>query len=135
LAEPSETKYVSDPQAAVNSQLMEDYDLLIALIGDRLGEPTPRAESGTAEEIKNALDRKQDDFGGKHVQVIFRNRFEIDVRTFDPIQMQRVNEFKASLYSKVIVAEFGDPEEIDVIVKRFLEVSSSEFFSRAGKAE
>ena len=40
------------PQAVLNHQIVAEADLAVALFYDRLGTPTGRAESGTAEEIK-----------------------------------------------------------------------------------
>ncbi|NEO66807.1 MAG: hypothetical protein F6J98_43140 [Moorea sp. SIO4G2] len=48
-------------QAALNSQisnnvlLMEDYELFVGIMWNRLGTPTPRAESGTVEEYERAI--------------------------------------------------------------------------------
>src|SRR5690625_1867643 len=40
------------PQEILNHQSVEEADLAVALVQDRLGTPTGKAESGTAEEIK-----------------------------------------------------------------------------------
>ncbi|TPJ32377.1 hypothetical protein [Mesorhizobium sp. B2-8-3] len=133
----------NDPQLAVNSQLMEDYDLLIGLIGDRLGDATPRAESGTAEEIRKAIEKKDDIFGGKHVQVVFRTKIDSDMASIDGEQIQKVKDFKSSLYKMAIVADFGDDDELDGIINRFLEsacrdvqgdIGNSRDVNRAGSA-
>src|SRR4249919_2175225 len=40
-----------DPQSVINSQLVDQSDIVFGLFYDRLGSATPRAASGTAEEI------------------------------------------------------------------------------------
>jgi hypothetical protein len=109
-----------DAQSAINGQLLDEYDLLIALIGDRLGEATARAESGTAEEIRNALNKRDLIFGGKHVQVLFRSRIDTNINQIDIDQIFKVKEFEKSIHKLAIVAEFNIDEEIDGIINRFL---------------
>ena len=41
-----------DPQAVINDQIPEDYDVFISIFWNRFGSPTSRADSGTAEEYK-----------------------------------------------------------------------------------
>lgn len=45
-----------DPQSIINKQIAEDCDILIAILKQRYGNPTPRYDSGTEEEIFDALD-------------------------------------------------------------------------------
>jgi hypothetical protein len=110
----------SDVQSAINGQLLDEYDLLIALVGDRLGEPTARAESGTAEEIRIAIKKQDSIFSGKHVQVLFRSRLDVNINQIDVDQILKVKEFKSSIYKLALVAEFNRDEEIDGIINRFL---------------
>ena len=52
-------------QGVINEQLVDDADIVLALFDSRLGQATAAAVSGTAEEIKRAVD------AGKHVHVWF----------------------------------------------------------------
>ena len=124
----------SDPQLAVNSQLMNEYDLLIGLIGERLGDPTPRAESGTAEEIEEALKKTDSIFGGQHVQVVFKSKFEATIGKIDLSQIQKVIDFKATLEKKAIIADFVEKKDLDGIVMRFLESATSHVLRSSGAA-
>lgn len=45
-----------DAQSVINSQLVDQSDIVIAIFYHRLGSATARAVSGTAEEIQRALD-------------------------------------------------------------------------------
>jgi hypothetical protein len=52
------------PQESLNRQLVDKADLVVAMFADRLGTPTGKAESGTAEEIQRMV------AAGKHVSVV-----------------------------------------------------------------
>src|SRR5258706_12678070 len=45
----------ADPQAIINEQIADDYDVFIGLMWARIGTPTSRADSGTEEEFSRAL--------------------------------------------------------------------------------
>jgi hypothetical protein len=55
----------SDGQSVINRQLVDDADIVIALFHIRLGRATPRAVSGTVEELTKARD------DGKRVHLYF----------------------------------------------------------------
>lgn len=57
-----------DGQEIINAQLVDKSDIVIALFDSKLGMATPRAVSGTAEEIERAMD------AGKPVHVWFPMR-------------------------------------------------------------
>jgi len=109
-----------DSQASINDQLLQEYDLMIAVIGDRLGQKTARAESGTAEEIELALEKSDAIFGGRHVQIIFKTKMDVDINNIDVEQIDKVRKFKESLYKRAIVADFADDADFDGVVSRFL---------------
>jgi hypothetical protein len=45
-----------DPQAEVTRQIGSGYDIYVGVLGTRFGTPTPRAGSGTAEELELAVE-------------------------------------------------------------------------------
>lgn len=49
--------YGKDGQAILNEQIgdMQEYDLLVSMLWNRIGTPTPRADSGTLEEVERAV--------------------------------------------------------------------------------
>ena len=61
------TQIGEDPQDVINTQLETEYDILVALLWQRLGTPTMRDKSGTVEEINRALATKN-----KEVLVYFK---------------------------------------------------------------
>ena len=64
------------PQDIINSQLVEDADICIAVFANRLGTATARAESGTAEEITRVYE------SGGYVGVL-RSRRQVDAAHLD----------------------------------------------------
>jgi Domain of unknown function (DUF4062) len=46
-----------DPQAVINEQIGDKYDIFIGILSTKFGSPTPRAGSGTEEEFERAYDR------------------------------------------------------------------------------
>jgi hypothetical protein len=58
------------PQHLLNSQLLEESDLLIAMFWTRIGTPTPSARSGTIEEIREFVRRR----GGSRAMLYFCTR-------------------------------------------------------------
>lgn len=63
----------TEGQEVVRRQLLEECDILVALIGKRLGTPTTEHESGTVDEIMSMCRRDGSMFSGHHVQVYFKN--------------------------------------------------------------
>jgi nucleoside 2-deoxyribosyltransferase len=77
-------------QGAINKQLIDSTDILVAIFWSRIGTPTASAESGTVEEIQRAI------AAGKKVMVYFSDR--------DPLpagasieQVKRLSAFREQL--------------------------------------
>jgi hypothetical protein len=64
------------PQEVINSQLLQQYDILIGIFGTRLGTQTAKARSGTIEEIDRALSCNDNVLGQLRVQVYFQDRLD-----------------------------------------------------------
>jgi hypothetical protein len=58
----------SDGQDVINSQVGDQYDVLIGLFWARYGSATPRASSGTVEEYRRAFERYR---SGEDVDIAF----------------------------------------------------------------
>lgn len=91
--------FSSDPQAAINDQVGEDYDVFIGIFWGRLGTPTPRAISGSMEEFERAYKRFQATKTSPEIMIYFKDA-GIPPSKSDPQQLQKVNEFRESLTSK-----------------------------------
>lgn len=94
-----------DGQAMINKQLVRHADVVIALFHTRLGSPTDRAESGTAEEIEEA--QKQ----GTPVHVYFSR--EPIPHDADTDELDRVRRYESSLRAEGLLGEFSSLEDLD----------------------
>lgn len=94
-----------DPQSLVNEQIVDHADAAIGLFWNRLGTPTPRGPSGTAEEI-NEMVRS-----GRHV-LVFRCRKPIDPALSDPQEAMRLRDFLEEWRRSAIVSDYSTPEAL-----------------------
>ena len=80
-----------DGQDVINTQIGEDYDLLIAIFWKRLGSATPRARSGTVEEYERAFERYKN---GENVDISFIFKYvTVDFRKEDISQLNALTTF------------------------------------------
>lgn len=96
----------TDPQAVVNEQIGDDYDVFIGILWGRFGTPTPRAMSGTVEEFDRAYSRFKKQ-GSPEVMFYFKDT-PMQPSRIDPVQLNLVQKFRASLYDKGIYSTFED---------------------------
>ncbi|MBK8260000.1 MAG: DUF4062 domain-containing protein [Nannocystis sp.] len=87
-----------DPQAVINEQIPDDFDIFVGLMWYRFGTPTGRAGSGTIEEFERAktrFDRKTDDL---KLMIYFKDApAPIAPSKLDYGQLAKVAEFRSSL--------------------------------------
>lgn len=81
-------------QAAINQQLTE-YDVLLCLLGHRMGTPTPRASSGTEEEFDRAYESHL--LSGRPQLLIYFSDIPAKPSDIDPAQLAQVRVFKQKL--------------------------------------
>src|SRR5699024_9231282 len=94
----------SHPQSLINSQGVDDSDIVFAIFGSRLGSPTPDAVSGTVEEIERANDQ------GKPVHVYFSDGpLPNDV---DTEQLKGLREFKKQLQARGLLGTFSNVSQL-----------------------
>jgi hypothetical protein len=91
--------FATDPQAAINSQIGEDYDVFIGIFWGRLGTATPRATSGTIEEFEKALARRKANGKVPEIMLYFKDA-AIPPSKINTEQLQKVLDFKDSLSDK-----------------------------------
>jgi hypothetical protein len=101
------------PQEAVNKQLVQDGDILVAMFWTRLGKETEVAASGTVEEIDQFV------AAGKHAMLYFSSR-PVDPNKIDSDQHQKLQDFKKKTYDTALVGKFASPEEFRTILLRDL---------------
>lgn len=98
----------SPPQDAINKQLVDPSDILIAIFGTRLGSPTRNAESGTAEEI----DRFKE--SGRPIFCYF-HRGDIP-RNSDREELSRLERYQKSIEKIAFVGAFQNAHELELCV-------------------
>lgn len=91
--------FSSDPQAAINEQIGEDYDVFIGIFWGRLGTPTPRASSGSIEEFERAHKRFVATGGAPEILLYFKDA-PIAPSKIDVKQLENVQIFKGALGAK-----------------------------------
>lgn len=102
-----------DGQDQINAQLVDEADVVVALFHSRLGSATPRAASGTAEEIERAADR------GSRVHVYFS---EMPLpRSVDTAELDRLDRFRREMYGRGLVGTYLSLEDLASKVRTALE--------------
>jgi hypothetical protein len=108
----------SDPQMVINRQLPPP-DIFIAIFWTRLGTPTPRAPSGTAEEFNMAVDAWK---SNEDVEILsYFNAKEVSPREIDPDQLAALAAFRAQVEDRgVLVSEFRGVTEFEAKAREHL---------------
>src|SRR5207248_5349901 len=111
----------TDPQAVVSSQIGEQYDIYIGLLGTRFGTKTPRAGSGTEEEFREARDRWLNSPTSVRILFYFKAASDVSVQDLDLEQLSRVQKFKKSTAEKeLLYAEFRTTNDFLRLVRDHL---------------
>ncbi|HXM64915.1 MAG TPA: DUF4062 domain-containing protein [Terriglobales bacterium] len=116
-------------QSVINRQTSH-YDILVCLVGFRMGTPTPRANSGTEEEFDCAIEAI---LKGRRVQLLlFFSNILVRPRSLDPHQLMLVSAFreKASRLG-VLYQTFGDHEELRHLVRISLREAYDRLFENS----
>jgi hypothetical protein len=101
------------PQAAINRQLVQDSDILIAMFWTKFGTNTGVAESGTAEEIDQFVANR------KPGMLYFSSR-PVDPNKINLSQLAQLKDFKEDTYKKALTGRFNSVDELRRIVSRDL---------------
>ena len=102
-----------DPQAVINKQLAGRCAAVIAVFATRLGTTTPRAASGTAEEI----DRFEVE--GKPVGVYF-SEGQGDLTRLNPAQLQALQDYKESLRNRGLYRGYRSVSHLRQLIDQHL---------------
>ena len=103
----------ADGQSVINRQLVDRADIVVALFHARLGAPTPRAQSGTAEEIDRAVQR------GVPVHVYFAEMpYPYGV---DPDELKRLETFRKATQERGLLGRYVSAEDLIAKVRTALE--------------
>jgi hypothetical protein len=109
-----------DAQAILNRQLGDQCDAVLAIFGTRMGTPTPRAISGTAEEIDRFV------AAGKRVMVYFSTG-PIPREGFSPEQYQALEDFKRAMRQRGLLGEYASTDDLRRQLDRHLVQLGNQF--------
>lgn len=110
----------SEPQAVINSQIGDDYDVFIGILWGRIGTPTSSAESGTLEEFERAHARWIADNSSIEIMIYFKDK-AIKPSEINGNQNDRVQNFKRSLgHEGVLHRTFEGTENFESLVRAHL---------------
>jgi hypothetical protein len=94
-------------QAVINKQLLDTADILVGIFGKRLGSPTEKSISGTAEEIERFEAAK------KPVLLYFSDE-QFNLSEIDTQELERLREFRKALQKRGLYRTFRDIPEFKV---------------------
>ncbi|WP_127480881.1 hypothetical protein [Nocardioides pantholopis] len=100
-------------QSVINTQAVDQSDIVVALFDSRLGQATEEAVSGTAEEIKRAHE------AGKPVHVWFSN--EPIPRNAEVKQLAALKKFRTELEKVGLLGSYANPDDLAYQVRQAIE--------------
>ena len=103
-------------QAAINHQLIDDSDIIIAILWTRLGTPTGLAESGTEEEITRAMARD--------IEVMsYFSDLEAPGNLHDKNQAEKLAAFRAKMMKTGLPFKFSSRRQFRDMLERHLDAT------------
>lgn len=121
-------------QDVVNQQIGDSYQIYLGLVGKRLGTPTPKDESGTAEEYQRALDRAHSN-GSVPSLMFFVVEKRITVED-EVHELLRVKQFVTRIRSDGLLTVMSKTRHLrDKLYTQLFEVLSSKNFFRYSNAD
>ncbi|WP_066426247.1 hypothetical protein [Anabaena sp. 4-3] len=102
--------YGQDGQAVLNQQIgnMKEYALFVGIMWNRIGTPTPRAESGTVEEFERAVKCWQKN-SQPEIWFYFRQS-AAKLNTEEALEQRgKVLAFKKKIQTKALIREYSAP--------------------------
>lgn len=106
----------SYPQEVVNSQIPDDYDILIAIFWGRIGTATPNFASGSVEELYQALSRNQS--GGKPEVMVYFKDAPIAPSEIDTEQLFKIQSLKKNLHDAgCLYNSFVDQSSFESLIR------------------
>ena len=118
-----------DPQAVINAQIADDYDVFVGIFWARLGSPTNRAASGTVEEFERAFARFQRTGASPEIMLYFKDA-PISPSRIDSAQLAALHAFRSSLSGKGgLYSTFEDVDGFEASVRTHLSAIAQKFVS------
>ena len=126
-----------DPQAVINEQIPQDFDLFIGLMWHRFGTPTGRAGSGTIEEFQRAKERHDADPDSLQLMVYFKDApIPVSPSQLDFSQIESVAAFRSTLGEQGgLYWSFQAVDEFERLVRVHLARFVQDWQSQANKLQ
>ena len=102
------------PQELLNQQIVKEADVAVALFRDRLGTPTGKAESGTAEEIKIFAE------SGKQIAILTDESARTPLKGQSIEERQRLEKYLDTLRERSLVLGYANDNELFSHINNFL---------------
>ncbi len=99
----------SHPQTILNRQIVKGCDCAVAVFWSRIGTPTPKADSGSLEEIEDVLSR-----GGQVLVYVCKR--DIPQSLLDTDQLSKLNAALDVLRRRGLVFEYRSLEELQMLL-------------------
>jgi hypothetical protein len=112
----SYSDFGEDPQATINAQMGDDYDIFIGMLWAKFGTPTPRSSSGTAEEFERAFSRLTKDQGGVRVMFYFKDA-PVRPSEVDGDQLRLISQFRDKIKNLGLYHTFTKTEELGKLIR------------------
>ncbi|TKT73253.1 hypothetical protein YH63_018510 [Afipia massiliensis] len=107
----------TEPQAVINKQLFQSYDMLIAVFGAKLGTPTKSFRSGSIEEIEKAIAATESVFEDQRIQIYFKDSIPA-LSKIDAGELADVLAFRSQLGEQgILYSTFLEPGELSKAVR------------------
>lgn len=98
------------------------YDIFIGIMKNRFGHPTKKAGSGTEHEFDDALERKLKDDNSIPRIIFFFGKELIDPDNFDPVQYQKVKNFKSKIGDEGLYVSFDGMTNFEDLLEKKIEL-------------
>lgn len=116
------------PQQGINSQLVDECDLALAMFANRLGTPTGQADSGTAEEIQRIRD------AGRHVSVVRNISLPLETGPVATEEKLRLERYLESMKSIGLIFEYRQEADLAGQINAILSSQALSFAREAQQA-
>jgi len=111
------------PQAAVNSQVLDECDIVVGIFWTRFGSPTGTADSGTEEEIRRSL-------ADNRPVLLYFSDVPASPSQIDHAQYAKVLKFRDEFRNTGLVWNYASLEEFRACFRRHLDRHIQQLLSR-----
>lgn len=110
------------PQAVIDEQILDDYDIFIGIMWTRFGTPTGSAESGTEQEFNTAYAKWLEAPKSIRVMFYFNKAVPANLDEINPEQLAKVNAFQEKISSEMgaLYATYTNLNEYEGLVRLHL---------------